>query len=182
MIKEMEQRLGEAMKKKWKPETDDLEGKIIQSILDSSIILEMRAKRKLRDALIDYGKECSKIFKNVSFEKIEEMDEEEYESKYGHKVEDLQHKMTLRHKLLDIEHEETMIKVTIHSEPLILSMDECGNIEINLDHKGSYIFEMVKTMILNQKMIEEDISLCNNCNCMTKTINRKCGKCKELKK
>jgi len=28
----------------------------------------------------------------------------------------------------------------------------------------------------------EDISLCSSCNCMTKTINKNCGKCKRQKK
>jgi len=31
------------------------------------------------------------------------------------------------------------------------------------------------------KKQEEEISLCENCHCMTKTIKGKCGKCGELK-
>jgi hypothetical protein len=29
--------------------------------------------------------------------------------------------------------------------------------------------------------LNNEISLCKKCNCMTKTVNNKCGKCKETK-
>ena len=32
--------------------------------------------------------------------------------------------------------------------------------------------------LLQEKIMEDDVSLCLHCQCMTKTINNKCGKCK----
>jgi len=48
-------------------------------------------------------------------------------------------------------------------------------------HKYAYYDQPEDKVVIELQEIQDELHYCKNCHCMTKTINGKCGKCKEVK-
>jgi len=128
-----------------------LEKKVIEKLEGGNPISKILAEKILKKALDEYKKGLEKIFKGVSYEEIEMMEEEEYESKYDEKVRSLQKMIIKRHDLFDIEHDEFFFKLTYFRDPFIFTIDQDGKIEVELDFNTQKIMDICKIVFNHMK-------------------------------
>jgi hypothetical protein len=142
-----------------------LEEKVIESLMGSHPIAKRLAQRKLERALEDYKKELNKLFKDVSHEDVEMMDEEEYESKYGSKLSEIQEKIRKKYKIFDIDHDEYFFTLTLFQEPFMFTIDQDGKLDVELDPKTESIIDICQIVfehMKGEKKTKETCYMCGN--------------------